>query len=270
VLSWTEILDFLSKYGTLILATYGIIQVWLIAIWKHFIWSSRLSIFKTGRIEVSYSNFGPTLALNGTLRAERKTVFVREITVTLTKQRDGSVHRFEWTAFRSTQLRIAASDPITLELPAGFNVSFDHPYRYHIFFSDRQTRTELEAPLLKLQEAWRRYLISKRDEIAKGLNTPGQTQETFTAYLYDSEFARNSSEHHEAWDVLTRRNYWDGGSYRLRFVAQTSAPERDFAAEWSFSLTEQDFEALRLNAVSTLREICLGQVQYFFALPDYE
>ena len=119
----TGILDFLARYGTLIVAIYGVIQVWLIAIGKHFIWSGRLSIFKTGRLEVGYSTFGPSLALNGTLRGERKTVFVREINIDVMKQRDGSVHRFEWTAFRSTQLRIGATDPVTLELPAGFNVS---------------------------------------------------------------------------------------------------------------------------------------------------
>lgn len=266
----TGILDFLARYGTLIVAIYGVIQIWLIAIWKHFIWRGRLSIFKTGRIEVNYSNFGPTLAFNGTLRAERKAVFVREITVNLVKQRDGSVHRFEWTAFRSTQLRIGATDPVTLELPAGFNVSPDHPYRYHIFFSDRQTRTELEAPLFKLQEAWRQYFISKRDQIAKTPNPHGLTPETLAANLYDNDFARNSPEYREAWDVLSRRNYWDAGSYRLRFVVSTSAPEREFAAEWDFSLTEQDFELLRLNVVITPRDVCLGQVQYFFAFPEYE
>lgn len=125
---------FLRDYGTLVLAAFAVVQVWLIAVWKHFVLSGRLGIFKTGRLEVGYSTFGPTVALNGTLRAERKTLFVREISLTVTRERDGSSHRFEWTAFRSTQLRIGSSDPVTLELPAGFNVSPEQPYRYHIFF----------------------------------------------------------------------------------------------------------------------------------------
>lgn len=264
----TAVREFIRTYGTLILATYGVVQVWLIGLWKHFLWNGRLSIFKTGRLEVGYSNFGPTLALSGTLRAERKIVFVRETSITVTKQRDGSIHEFEWTAFRSSQLRIGAADPITIELPSGFNVSPEQPYRYHIFFSDRRTRQELEGPLVKVIQVWRQYLVSKAGQIAQGVGAPGQTPEAL-AHLYETDFFPNSTEHHEAWDVLSRRNYWEPGSYRLRFVVHTSAPDKDFVAEWTFALTEQDFQNLRLNAVATLREICVGLSQYNFAYPDY-
>ena len=94
--------DFLRTYGTLIIATYAVVQVWIIALWRRQR-RGRLSIFRTGRLEVGYSNFGPTLAVFGTLRAQGKPVFVREIIVKLVKERDGSVHEFEWLFFRSRQ-----------------------------------------------------------------------------------------------------------------------------------------------------------------------
>ena len=160
-------------------------------------------------------------------------------------------------------------DPITLELPSGFNVSPEQPHRFHIFFSDRQTREELEGPLLAMHQAWRQYWISQQQASRTASWSPGMTWERFKADLYDSDFARNSREHHEAWDVLSRRNYWEAGPYRVRFVVKTSAPNKEYVAEWRFSLTDQDFEGLRLNAVNTLREICVGQGTYHFAFPDF-
>lgn len=260
--------EFLRSYGTFILATYGVIQVWLIALWKYFR-SGRLSIYKTGRLEIGYSNFGPTLALNGTLRAERKTVFVREIQASVTKVRDGSSHQFEWMAFRSTQLRVGATDSMTLELPAGFNVSPEQPYRYHIFFSDRQTRLELESVLVQVLQAWRGYVLSKPEQIKKALGTPGVTQEALALNIYDSEFSRTSREYQQAWELLTRKNYWEAGPYALRMTVHTPDGRKRFVETWQFILGEEDFQNLRLNALATLREICLGQARYNFVYPEY-
>jgi len=262
--------EFLRTYGILIIATYGVVQIWLIALWKHVIWIGRLAIYKTGRLEVGYSNFGPTLAVNGTLRAERKMVFVSNVSIVVTRDQDGSIHRFEWKAFRSTQLRIGAADPITIELPAAFNVSPDQPHRFNIVFSDIKTSSELEGALVRVNQAWRQYLTAKHDEITAALVTPGVTADSLAAHLFESDFSRNSQEYHQAWDILSRKNYWEAGTYRLRFEVKTSGPDKEFVAQWRFSLSDQDFENLRLNAVATLREICLGQSQYIFAYPDFE
>jgi len=258
-----------TTYGILIIAIYGVVQIWLIAIWKHFIWKGSLIIYKSGRLEVGYSNFGPTLTINGTLRAERKTVFVREISAVVTRERDGSVHQFEWTALKSTQLRIGAEDPITLELPAAFNVSPAHPHRFNIFFSDRQTKSEFESALVTVEQAWQNYLNDHSEEINAAMGTPGVTMKTAKEGLYSSDFSRTSQEHRDAFDILARSNYWTAGTYRIRFEVRTSGPDKEFSNEWEFSLSDQEFDSLRLNSVVTLLNICIGDARYYFAYPDF-
>ncbi|TAJ27065.1 MAG: hypothetical protein EPO64_05840 [Nitrospirae bacterium] len=262
-------LSFILKHGTLMLAIYGVVQLWLISLWKNFIRIGKVSIFKTGRLEISYSNYGPTLAVNGTLRAQRKDVFVKDISITVTKERDGSTHLLEWTAFRSPQLRLSQTDPIALELPSGFIVRADQPYRYHIFFSDRKTSSELEPLLLEVHGAWQKYLSAKQNEIAESLKTKGIGYDITVEHLYNNDFSRNSTEWQKAWDLLNRKNYWESGSYRMRMIVKTASPNKTFSEEWRFTISEQSFESLRLNAVATLREICLRKVDYFFAYPEY-
>ncbi len=96
----SDLLKFAKEYGTLIIAVYGVIQVWLIAIWKKvFQKKGKIDIFETGALEIGFGAFGPTIAVNGTFQALKKNVFVTSIYIDLTRLRDAARHKFEWTAF---------------------------------------------------------------------------------------------------------------------------------------------------------------------------
>ena len=68
--------EFLASYGTLILAIYGIVQLWAVAVWKWFFRKATLAIYATPRITIGYATYGPTVAIHGTVRALNRSVFV--------------------------------------------------------------------------------------------------------------------------------------------------------------------------------------------------
>lgn len=63
-----------------IVAILALIQPWIFSLWNRRK-VGKLNIYPTGGIELGFSEFGPTLALQGTLACEIKDIFV---------QRDGS------------------------------------------------------------------------------------------------------------------------------------------------------------------------------------
>ncbi len=259
----------IEQWGTLAIAVYGVIQVWLIAIWRRFS-AGRITIFKTGHIEIGFSNFGPTIGLNGTLRAKHKDAFVSDISLVVKKQSDGATHSFEWAAFRSPQISNVGGSSVSLELPSGFNVLPSQPYRYNIFFSDRATQDTLSPALIAVRKEWQDLLISRRDQIVAQAQEENSDTDSILSLLYDNEFCDQSEAYRNAWDLLTRANYWSSGEYELAMAVKTASPDRKYDEQFCFSISDVEFEELRLNAVATLREACLNVSNYRFAYAQYQ
>lgn len=264
-----SITDFLKTYGTLMLATYGVIQVWLIALWKRLFRNGTLTVFKTGQIELGYSNYGPTIALSGTLRAEHKDVFVSEISIGLVKERDSSVHKFEWAAFRSIQLPLYANDKVSIELPSSFNVRVHQPHRYHIFFSDRTVQAELSPMLNQVRTDWQRYVAGRYEELLSAPQLGQSSPDVLLRQWHDADFSRSSESYNRAWDMLQRKNYWESGNYTLTLLMKTSPGKKEYQQKWSFTINNAQSEDLRLNSIATLQELCVGTLGYHFAYVEY-
>jgi hypothetical protein len=266
-----QLIEFIREWGTLLLAVYGVVQVWLIALLRRFLWPGRLAIFEGGRLEIGYSNFGPNIGLNGTLRAMRKPLSVSSMTLDLVRKRDGARHELRWLAFRAPQIRVSSSDTVQLELASGFLVRLEQPHRFNIFFSDQETRAEIEPALLAAKDAWQGLAYDRRAELMRAVQEENVPVQVAVENLYNQEFLA-LPPNRQAYDVLSRKNYWEAGRYELTLHIETASPAREFKKRWSFALTDADFERLRLNSVTTIRELCIGmgQAQYFFAYPSYE
>src|SRR4051812_27999859 len=113
--SKSEIISFIQTYGALILSIYAIVQVWAIALWKK-LRKGKIEIFETGWIEVGFAGFGPMITLTGTLRAERKDVFVQDVSISITRDSDGTTFILEWIAFKAPQIKIGDPMATTVEL----------------------------------------------------------------------------------------------------------------------------------------------------------
>jgi hypothetical protein len=227
------------KWASFIVAIVALAQVWVIALWRRFFRKGTLDIHETGVVEVGYSQFGPTVALQGTLRAVNHDQFVQRIQVVITRNRDGAQHWFEWETFRSG----TSLGQMTFETPAGFLVTTNQPQRFNVFFSDHDTRGEVEQALQEAQQGWQEKFVA---------NPPTNDEERAALY----EEYKHEAPHFNTHARLTRLSYWTAGRYRLLLYVITNRPDRQYERQWSFELTEGDEQSLRLNAIPLLMTAC--------------
>lgn len=262
--------QFLKDWGTLLLAIYGVIQVWLIAIWKRYFKKGTVTVYKTGKLEVGHSNFGPTLTVAGTLLSTNKDVFISEIYLKAKRLKDDALQEFEWLAFRPQQFHLKKSDQVTLELPSAFIVKPDSPHHFNIFFSGSQIRKEFEPFLIDLQQDWSQYLSNKRNDIEKLSSELKITQQSVVEDLYNNDFFKNSEPSQKAWDIIRNKVFWEPGKFSVTLHVKTNKENISFQDKWSFSIDEQQHERFRLNSIAVINEMCVGHVNYNFAYVDYE
>lgn len=226
----------------------ALLQPWIGKLLKHFFRRGSVDIFETGTVEVGYSTFGPTIGLHGTLRARDADAFVRAVRLDVEREKDKAEHSFEWVAFRAHRLFIGRPDEMALELPAGFLLPTSQPRRYNTLFHDPTVAAEVANDGQQLAQAY------------------------FDASLQQQgfdDFAKLKPAT-DAFAAMTRRCYWEAGTYKLTLAVLTSRPDARFERRYRFALTEADAHALQLNVVSMIRESC-GQegAHYNFAYSKY-
>ena len=95
---------------SLVIAIIALVQPWLIALWKKFSRNPEIEIYPSGNLEIGYSEYGPTIALHGTLRALHGDVFIKRIRIRVRRVRTNEEHWFAWAAFRSPVLAFKPAD----------------------------------------------------------------------------------------------------------------------------------------------------------------
>ena len=260
-------IELLKAWGLHIVATLALLQPWIIYLWKTFVWTGAVDIYETGAIEVGYSTFGPTVGLNGTLRAVDRDQFVRSIGLTVTKMKDHSIHSFEWGVFRGGKVTLSTTQDVSLELPSGFMLTTTQPYRYNILFIDRSLINEMLPHIIKVREEWAKAIvdlagtvgvdISVAPDIRKALN------DAYKAFTQNPVFSGTLTS-------IDRFCYWDAGEYSLEICVNTSRPDQSFSRKWGFEISRIDSDSLRRNSVKVLADSCGRNVgQYNFAFPRY-
>lgn len=259
---------FIATYGALILAVFAIVQVWIIALWKKFIWTGKIDILNSGWIEIGFSGWGPTISLNGSLRARRKEVFVKDISLSVTRESDGANLDLQWAAFKSPQIKLGDPTSTTVELPSGVNVRTDQPLRYSYVFCNKTILSQIQRRLAPIQAECKEYGQSKQDKILRALSKSNAVQaivleQIFEEYIDTSEIFEPVLRFHES------TNWWEVGKYRLRINVNASIPDKIFSKEWSFVLDEDACSSLKENSMATMREICTGRVDHFIFSAEY-
>ncbi len=131
-----------------IIALIALGQPWAYWAWRRLVRRGTIGIFDTGTIEVGYSDYGPTLGLQGTLVSRDRELFVRAISLQIIREADNAQHGFDWAAFRSTEILAARPTERSFQLPAGFLLQPSQPFRYNIFFNDAGFQQEHVRPTL--------------------------------------------------------------------------------------------------------------------------
>lgn len=253
-MTWPDWLDLKAA-----IAIVALVQPWLYWLYKKYGKGGHLDVHRTGQLEVGFSYFGPTLGLQGTLRAVDRDFFVSRMLLVLVRDADNARHEFEWGAFRPPQLLLGEpKDPV--ETPAGFMLQPLAPRRYNILFIDTQTRSSVLQLAERLSRGW-----------AESVHTAAVPHDSIRQH-YEQVFSRQPL-HIDTFSALERLIYWEPGSYTVRLTIQCTRPNRTFTDVFKFSLTPEDVASLRLNKLTVLAA-AVDQVptgwRWNFASPRYE
>lgn len=145
---------FFESYGALIVAFIGFGQFWVKILWDKYFRKGEIAYYETGTIVVGYSRSGPTIGLNGTIRALNKDVFIRTIDLSVVREKDKAQHDYKWLAFQSPKIDIAGSQPSPMEIPSGFLISPNSPHRFNINFNDNDLLKEMTPLLNQYYSEW--------------------------------------------------------------------------------------------------------------------
>lgn len=238
-------------------AVVALVQPWIIGFVHRFLRKPKIDCFSTGNFEIGFANFGPSCAIQGTIRAVHGDVFVRDISLKITRARDRAEHRFVWGAFRPTRVALGSQSDITMEMPAGFLVTPVQPHRFNIFFADGDTFNEARPVLSSVRDQWQQLVFSILQQGLTGEAAQAEAGRRVEAFL---------QAHHEEWAKLVSLLYWSAGNHTCELYVRTSRPDQLITAlKGEFSLTEADAARLKLNVVTLLRGVCDLPTQFNFA-----
>lgn len=251
-------IEFLKQWGTLIVAVAALLQPWCLALYRTVFRRGRVDIFHTGNIEIGYSAFGATIGLNGTLRAIYRDQFIRSMELSVTRVKDNARWAFDWGVFRTQKLSSKGGEEGSFELPYGFMVSTAQPHRYNVQFFDVTLRAEIMQHVARLTTAW-------WTEVRK---LPGEqmTQQQTLADLW-TQFTKTTLVT-DVYTSIDRLCYWEPGPYALELRVNTDGPARTFARRWSFDLSKEGADNLRVNSVVIMLNSCgrpFGQFNFAWA-----
>ena len=176
------------------------------------------------------------------------------------REKDKAQHIFKWVAFRSPKIDLVGTQPVPMEIPSGFLVSPDLPYRFNIFFNDNKLFKDIRSIYNKYS--------SECYKVVKQLPVISDQKKL----IEDFRKTKISLETHEA---LNRKCYWEPGDYSLAINVKVSKPDSIFTNNYSFSIKEDDSRNLRLNVITILEEPITNQLKsknfpYNFAYLEYK
>jgi hypothetical protein len=164
-----------------------------------------IEMHPAGRLEVGFSNYGPTIGVQGTLQAISGDRFIIFSKVTVERVADNLRHEFQWAVFRPQSLSRALEQ---VEIASGFLLSAAAPRRFSIQFHDSATADNYRQSLIELQQLWRDYLQTQAIDIA---NIPSAQIRGIYQTFHAARIAEISPIH----QVIDRQFYWISGNYRM-------------------------------------------------------
>jgi hypothetical protein len=259
-------------YISTIIAVIALVQPWCLWLWRKVFRSGRIDIYKTGTIEVGYSDLGPTIGLQGTLHGRDKELFVQAISLEIIREADNARHGFEWAAFRNVRMVSSRPNEIELAIPAGFLLLPSQPFRYNIVSTDGAFAQQHVQPALeRLRAAWVAAVQLAHGNAPWSTNPQDAQKEMQHAGQAAYPAFENQDAHVTAFAELAQQCYWNPGWYKLTMRIETVHPITTFTRQWRFQLTETQSKALRTNAIKVVKKKCDQSTwDYDFAYLPYQ
>ena len=205
-----------------------------------------IEIFPPDGIEVGYSGFGPVIGINTVLRSQYGTIFIRDISLSVTRLGDPSVHRFSWRAFR--KLNYIDRQKSEVEPAAAFSLGDSATRTLNILFSDAEVVARLDPLAKRLQM---NLIAQAKAKWGSHLDLNSQAFEEFAGKFRDSKPAEA-----EAFATgLASEFYWREGSYGLVVEFSMDQGRKPVRRTYKFQLTLDDEQSLTGNYPLIVDEI---------------
>ncbi len=213
-------------------------------------WVNKIDIFSKDWVEVGFSNFGPTLGAILSVRATPNDQFVSNMTAQVVRLRDKSTHSFDWAVERPLTVTVPSLD--SLRLATSFSIKPNEPKSLNIQFHDRETRSRIDAPTVKIQNAWMEYLKSRQI-------LPAQLQRDSHEKIYKDFTQAPQALVAQHYNDLERELYWEPGGYEVTLRVETFDPTMIFEKAFHFTLNDEEVRRLKLNLIWIIRSACSFQ-----------
>jgi hypothetical protein len=202
----------------------------------------------SARVEVGFSQFGPTIGLLGALRVAPNDQFVEQIT-----------HNYNWAVNRGVSL--PPNNP-PAQYMTGIAIKAYQSISLNIQFHDQDSRAKLDLPANRFIEAWNKFL--ENNSVDRSSLRQEDRDKHFEDFLNKEKDASRLF-----FQEIIHEFYWQAGQYELEILIHTIDPKKLFRSSIMFSLTEGDVEQLRNNQSALLRVACGASTNFNFAYANF-
>ncbi len=258
-MSWSN--GELATAATAVIAFAGLLRPEIAGLLRR--WRAIIDLHPAGNIEIGFSNFGPTVGMQGTLRAVNGDEFVSFARIIIERVADHLRHEFDWAIFRPQAFSTATIPQQTFEIAAGFYLNMSAPRRFNIQFHDSATADKFRQSISEVRGLWMEHLRKRGIVLAN--TSPNDIREEYNTFHDD--YLKSIAPLHQS---IEREFYWNEGPYWMTVELKTTRPEKKFTFEYKFSVAAADSELLRLNAIACLVAGCdVPDVVFNFAYLPY-
>ncbi|WP_144410372.1 hypothetical protein [Chromobacterium vaccinii] len=243
----------------LVIAFLALAQPWLIKLFSAFFKRAKLEIYETGKIELGFSQFGPTINLAGTLRPINRDIFVSQIQIEIIRKRDSAQHIFKWYAFKNGVIP-TIDQTQQIEIASGFHISLNSPKQYNIFFASGTFQEDTNSLTASFIKKWNEIQGNYFDSLTVEKKTIPTTTATKEG-LFDN--LTKTEESRALFGRLTELFFWMPSDYEVKIIINTSETKQIKTA-WKFNITDEESQNIKGNAMAIMRGACgLGHFHTF-------
>ena len=218
--------------------------------------SVNLKNYISEKLEIGFSQNGPTLAIAGTLTASGSTIFINNISLLLSHKQDNTQCQFIWFAFRPHRFALSGYKGIELKAPLKFMVTPNAPHPYNILFYDQIRYAEMIPTLKKIRKGWE-DLVRKNERVF----TDTDYRILFERFILTEETSNCQNE-------LEQLCYWKAGEYLLKTIIVPQNSKQLIEVQKKIFISSDDSLNLKKNASAVIADICRqATIPYVFVHP---
>lgn len=224
-------------------------------------WKNKIEYFPYKRLEIGFSDLGPTIGIHGTILARGNEQLIQKVSIEIQRKRDNAKHAFEWNVFRKLDfVDITRSE---LEPSSPFVVGKNQAEPKNILLYDETTQSEIKEKFLGYRSNFLNFCNEQKIEIQ-------QFKDIEKWHRAHDLFGEKFQQHQlDVYEAIAGANYWTPGVYDILVKIKTSAPEKDFDFHYSYFLSDAESRLLKLNSVILMQAaIYYPNPMYNFANPE--